>query len=87
MAINVLKNSVSVTHGSRESDASGRDSLIFSVTQAASYSFAYHVSCKVKVANVRVRIRGEDNVLRAQFMCFAVLSFRGPNQLSAVDHA
>ena len=69
MAINVLKNflalltlrplgwkSVSVTYGSRESDASARDSLIFSVTQAASYSFAYHVSCKVKyfgkVANV-----------------------------------
>ena len=48
--------SVSVTYGSRESEAGGRDSLIFSVTQAASYSFAYHVSCKVKyfgkVANV-----------------------------------
>ena len=68
MAINVLKNflallnlrplgwkSVSVTCGSRESDASARDSLIFSVTQAAN-SFAYHVSCNVKyfgkVANV-----------------------------------
>ena len=34
--------------GSRESDSSARDSLIFSVTQPVSYSFACHVSCKVK---------------------------------------
>ena len=69
MAIKVLKSflallnprllgwtSVSVMYGSWESDASARDSLIFSVTQAESYSFADHVSCKVKyfgkVANV-----------------------------------
>ena len=43
--------------GIRESDTSGRDSLIFSVTQPVSYPFA-HVSCKVKffgkVANVYV---------------------------------
>ena len=42
--------------GSRESDASTRDSLIFFVMQPVSYSFACHVSCKVKylgkVANV-----------------------------------
>ena len=42
--------------GSRESDASARDSLIFSVMQPVSYSFACRVSCKVKclgkVANV-----------------------------------
>ena len=40
-----------------------RDSFIVSV----SYSFACHVSCKVKyfrkVVNVRVRIQGADNVL------------------------
>ena len=40
--------SVSVTYDSRESDAGARDSLIFSVTQAASYSCAYCVNCKVK---------------------------------------
>ena len=31
-----------------ESDASMGDSLIFSVTQPVSYSFACHLSCKVK---------------------------------------
>ena len=104
MAIKVLKSflallnlrplgwtSVSVTYGSRESDAGARDSLIFFVTQAASYSCAYRVNCKVKcfgkVANVLVRIRGEDNILHAHFMWFAALSFQGPNQLSAVDYA
>ena len=42
--------------GIQEPDTSVRDSLIFSVTQPASYSFACHGSCKVKyfgkVANV-----------------------------------
>ena len=33
--------------GIRGSDMSGKDSLIFSVTQPVSYSLA-HVSCKVK---------------------------------------
>ena len=41
---------------SLESDASARDSLIFSVTQPVSYSLVCHVSYKVKyfgkVANV-----------------------------------
>ena len=52
--------------GSLEWDASARDSLIFFVMQPVSYSFACHVSCKVKyfgkVANVKVRIRGGGNV-------------------------
>ena len=42
--------------GIRELDTSARDSLIFSVGNVAGYSFACHVSCKVKyfgkVANV-----------------------------------
>ena len=42
--------------GSRESNSSARDSYIFFVMQPVSYSFACHVSCKVKysgkVANV-----------------------------------
>ena len=48
-------------------DASARDSLIFSAMQPVRFSFACHVSCKVKyvgnVTKVKVRIRGEDNVL------------------------
>ena len=48
--------------GSRESDVSAR-SFIVSVTQPVSYSFACHVSCKVKyfgkVANVERGFRGE----------------------------
>ena len=45
---------------SRESDARARDSFIVSVPQPVSYSFACHVSCKVKyywvVANVEVHV-------------------------------
>ena len=52
----------------RDADASARDSLIFSAAmQPVRFSFAYHVSCKVKyvgnVAKVKVRIRGKYNVL------------------------
>ena len=58
--------------GSRESDGGAR-SFIVSVTQPVSYSFACHVSCKVKyfgmVANVEVRIRGGDNVLSFSQHC------------------
>ena len=72
--------------GSRESDASARDSFIVSVTQPVRYSFACHVSCKVKyywkVANVGSEVsRGSQWT----FICTA-LSFHEPNQLSAVDH-
>ena len=51
----------------RDADASARDSLIFSAMQPVRFSFACHVSCKVKyvgnVAKVKVRIRGNYNVL------------------------
>ena len=59
--------------GSRKLDAGAWDSLIVSVTQPVSCSFACHVSCKVKylkeVANVIVKIRGRDNVLSFSQHC------------------
>ena len=62
-------------------------SFIVSVRQPVSYSFACHVSCKVKyywkVANVKVRLRGGDNVLSFSHLC---RSMSPTNQLSAVDH-
>ena len=55
--------------------------LIISVTQPVRYSFAFHISCKVKyfrkVADVKGKIRGEDDVLS----CVSQL----PYQLVAVD--
>ena len=49
--------------GSRESDVSAKDSFIVSVTQPVSYSFACHVTRKVKyywkIANIKMRFRGE----------------------------
>ena len=58
---------ISYEAGSRESESNVKDSFIVSVTQPVSFSFACHVICKVKyfgkVANVKVRIPGVDNVL------------------------
>ena len=46
--------------GGRKLDASARDSFIVYVTQPVSYSFACHVSCKVKyywkVANLKSEV-------------------------------
>ena len=59
----------------------------FLVTLLVSYSFACHVSWKVKffgkVANRRL---SEDSRGRQCSSIFAALSFHEPNQLSAVDH-
>ena len=64
-----------------------RDSFIVSVPQPLSSSFACHVSCKVKyywkVASVKVRFRGGDNVLSFSQLC---CSMSPTNQLLAMDH-
>ena len=61
-------------------------SFIVSVRQPVSYLFACCVSCKVKyywkVANVKVRFPGGDNVLSFSQLC---RSMSPTNQLSAVD--
>ena len=62
-------------------------SFTVSVPQPVSYSFACYVSCKVKyywkVANIKVRFPGGDNVLSFSQLC---RSMSPTNQLSAVDH-
>ena len=62
-------------------------SFIVLAPQPVSYSFACHVSCKVKyywkVAKVKVRFPGGDNVFSFSQLC---RSMSPTNQLSAVDH-
>ena len=62
-------------------------SYIVSVPQPVSSSFACHVSCKVKyywkVANVKVRFRGRDNVLSFSQLC---CSMSPTNQFTGISY-
>ena len=65
-------------------------SFIVSVRSRLSYSFACHVSCKVKyrwkAANVKVRFRGGDNVLSSSQLCRSMSPLTSYQLWIIVDH-
>ena len=69
---------------SRKLDASARDSLIFSTIQLVSYSFACHVTCKVKYFE-KVANFFEGKTMFFHVFCSTVVPWTKP-VVSAVDH-
>ena len=69
---------------SRKLDASARDSLIFSTIQLVSYSFACHVTCKVKYFG-KVANFFEGKTMFFHVFCSTVVPWTKP-VVSAVDH-